>query len=302
MTRVLTSFFLFLGAALLLFFAFYGDKMRAEKRPSILVSIPPYTFLVKEIAGDDFAVKSITSGNSNPHTFDPKPQEAASYMKSVIWFSTGEAFEGKIGKALPKTTHVINLNEGLPLLAAQCHHEHEHDEDGACILQEAHLDAMDLHTWLSPKLFREQAKRIAETLVDHYPEQRELFFTRLNEVNKRIEKLEEESSKKLAPFAGRTLLFSHPAFAYYCQDFHLHQLSVEVDGKEPTIQQIQTLLDEAKKRGVSQMILMPQYSNKGANKVANELNLKSITINPYAEDYIKNFTSITDKIVQGETR
>lgn len=286
---------LLLIAGCLLFLGFKLWKNRADPlslpndKPIILVSLPPYLYLAKEIAGSDFEVRSITSANSNPHSFDPKPKEIASYYKTAIWFSTGDPFEEKIAAAMPRSTPIFNLNEGIAFLHAECNCSHDHDTAE---------HALDLHTWLSPTLFALQASIIANTLSSIYPDSADLFRNNLETLAEKLQLLDQEIKKELLPFTGQTLLVSHPALGYYCDRYSLHQLSVEIEGKETTFKVID-LVEQAKKAGVKQVITMPQYSNKGAVMVAQELNVKTAMINPYNEDYIENLKKITEVIVKG---
>lgn len=289
--RKTVSFFLLIAALAVGSFSCSKTERESDSKPKkkqILVSIPPYAFLAKRIGGTSFEVQTIVSESSNPHVFEPKPKDVADVQSANIWFKIGEPFEEKIERALPSDTHVVNINEKLALLPASAHCKHSH-----------HKDAKDLHTWLSPHLFSVQAQEMAKTLMTQYPEYTKEISKNLDQLYSDLNVVERQIATQLRKYEGSTIMVSHPALAYYCHDYGLKQLSVECEGKEPTIKQVQNVISTARAASVKNVLLMPQYSNKGALLIAEELNLATETINPYSEEYINNIKQITQAIIKG---
>ena len=79
---------------------------------------------------------------------------------------------------------------------------------------------------------------------------------------------------------GRAILVSHPAFAYFCQDYALVQLSVEVEGKDPLPKDVTEILQKAKNYNIQSVLLEPQYSNKGAELIAQSMHLPTHMVDP----------------------
>lgn len=91
---------------------------------------------------------------------------------------------------------------------------------------------------------------------------------------------------------------SHPAFGYFCEQYHLKQLSIESEGKEPRPQDVTQVLNAAKQLHVQAVLLQPQYSNKGAQSIAEILKLPVFTIDPYAWNYPQTIHTLADAISQ----
>ena len=72
---------------------------------------------------------------------------------------------------------------------------------------------------------------------------------------------------------GSAILVSHPAFSYFCQDYDLTQLSIEIEGKDPLPQNVTSILKKAREYKVATIIIEPQYSDKGAQLIAECLKL-----------------------------
>ena len=263
-----------------------GSSPRTQGKPTLLVSIPPYAYLAKKLGGDHFNVKILVSGSSNPHAYEPKPHDVAEIEASEIWFKIGEPFEEKISRSLSGKTEIINVNDMLYLLPS----------DHSC----SHHDSMDLHTWLSPHYFTVQAEEMSKVLIKKYPHLIEEIEANYVIVASELAQLEKEIAHVLKGCEGDSLLVSHPAFAYFCRDFDLKQISIEQEGKEPTIKQVQNVIDSAIHADVKSVVMMPQYSNKGANLIAQEIKIDTCTIDPYSEDYQTNMLKLAHLISENQ--
>ncbi|MBS0653620.1 MAG: zinc ABC transporter substrate-binding protein [Verrucomicrobia bacterium] len=288
------SIFLFLIS---LCFASCQPESPRQKEKTVLVSIAPYAFFVHQIAGKDQPVTTLVPEGANPHIYEPKPKEVEKVRDASLWVRLGESFDQKVFKVIQEQNpqmRIVDVTEGIHLLSS-CEvddpsHEHHHchgNDEGS-----------DIHIWLSPKLAKVQADTIAKALMEAFPENSQLYEKNLNRFIAELDLLDQEISTILAPMKGDAILVSHPAFAYFCQDYGLVQLSVEMEGKEPLPQQVTHLLEEARHYKVATVILEPQYSNKGAELIAQELGIPTATVDPYAEDYLDNLRSIAQIIAK----
>jgi len=98
----------------------------------------------------------------------------------------------------------------------------------------------------------------------------------------------------------RAVLVSHPAFGYLCNDYHLTQISIEHEGKDPLPQNIAQTLKMAKEHRVKNVLIQPQYNNKGAEMIAEMLKLPVFMLDPYSSDYIANLRHIAASIAASQ--
>lgn len=248
-----------------------------EVKPKVLVSVAPYRYFVKQIAGDLVDIDLMVPEASSAHTFEPTPKQMISSSQASLWFRIGEPFEAKALNTLlnfnPKM-QVVDLREGVTLLHGSCKHAHA---DGHC--------GADLHLWLSPKIAKIQAKVIANGLIRRFPEHKEKFQNNLNVFLTELTSLDQFIAETLRLVTNRTLIVSHPAYAYFCQDYHFIQLSIEFEGRDPTARQLTTLLTSAKDSKVHYILIQPQYSDKAARLIGGQIGAKLITLDPYSENY-----------------
>lgn len=264
------------------------SKEQLEKSPTILVTIPPYAYLVEKIAGQTVDVQTLVPPGANPHIFEPTPRQVESAFGSKIWFTIGDPFERKLLKVFKEKTpslQIISMTQNVPLIESTDHHHEGHDHDD-----------FDRHIWLSLRLAKIEAQTIADALSATFPENRSFFEENLSLFLAELEDEDADITAQLQPFKGQAILTSHPAFSYFCNDYGLQQLSVEVEGKDPRPQQIHELLEAAKREQVRTVLLQPQYNNKGAEIIAHELNLPMYTIDPYALNFVNTIHEIAEII------
>ncbi len=265
---------------LLLLLCFCSCSQPSSPKPTVLVSITPYAYFVKKIAGEEVHVETLASLGADPHTYEPTPQQVAHVHRAQLWLRSGEPFEERIAKTLSIKT--LNMWEDLPLIAtdACCHHD----------------DTKDLHVWMSPKLAHIQASRIALALTELFPEKKSSFDKNLSLFQRDLENLDREIQDRLKLLKNRSILVSHPAFAYFCRDYNLVQLSLETEGKEALPQNIEAVLEAAQKAHVTQILAQKQYSDKAAHIVAEKLQLPIFKADPYAEEYLENLRMLAGQI------
>lgn len=248
-------------------------RQAAASKPIVLVSAPPYLDFVQRIAGDTVTAVSLVPVGANPHVYEPTPKEMQQLRGAALWLRLGEPSDQKAYRVLKQgATRIGDITEGLPLLPlseGHCCHAHN-----------------DLHVWLSPKLAQQQAEMIARHLSALLPENQALYASALVGLLADLHTVDEEIRTRLAPKSGSAILVSHPAFAYFCKEYALEQLSIEVEGKDPLPQDIQTLLERVKEQNIVSVLSEPQYSDKAAKLMAEHLHVTVYEIDPYAPDYL----------------
>lgn len=274
----------------LFFFPLFVSSLCANNEPVVLVSIPPFKYYVNSLMGGTVTVDSIVPPGANPHIYAPTPRQVSRCADAVLWFRIGESFEYRVSGALKHaapTLTEVNLLDHLDLIqSTDCPH---------C----AH--AADPHVWLSIRMGQQIAQEMATALKLKFPEQAAAIDQRLGELHQELEHLDGELTKKLVPFRGEAILVSHSAFAYFCRDYGLKQLSIEQAGKEPTARQLTLVIQQVRKERAKIALLQVQFNNKGTELVARELGLRTYTVNPLNEDLPATVLEVANCIANGST-
>jgi zinc transport system substrate-binding protein len=283
---------------LLACFSCENNERPKSGKPTVLVSVPPYVYFVQKIAQDAVEIETLVPSGTNPHIYEATPQEVKRHQNADLWFYLGESFDKKVlhfFQNINKPIQIVDMTEGMPLLSmcedndiasvhAHCHH--------------CHNEGKDLHVWLSPALAKQQAKKIADALIRLLPEEQMSFEANLRDFLNELDNLDAQITHLLEPMKGKAILVSHPAFGYFCRDYHLIQLSIEIEGKEPLPQHVTEILTKAKRYSIQTVITEPQYSNKGAELLAQSLDLPTHMVDPYAENFSENLLSIAAVIAK----
>jgi len=268
------------------------EKKEEEKKPIVLVSIPPYAYFVERIAGETVAVETLVPPGSNLHLFEPTPKQVEMLSKSKLWISLGEPSEKKVllvAQEQNPTLTILDLTQNIPLLAMSedtcSSHHHDHSHEGK-----------DRHIWLSLRLAQGQATCITEQLIALKPEHRQFYQQNLTLFLQDLHSLDQKILAQLEPFAGQAILVSHPAFGYFCKDYGLIQLSIECEGKDPRPQDLAHTLEQAGQKKVRLILTQAQYNNKPAILVAEKLHLPIYLVDPYSKDYLRSIEQLAQLI------
>lgn len=286
---LLRKFFLLFALLLIAVSCNKAASVPFNKRPLLLVSIAPYRTFVERIAGSDFDVQTIVPAAANPHAFEPTVHQVSELHRAAGWFQIGEPFESKITPLLQERQprlFVTDLREGIALL----------EEQSGLSCTHCAMDHLDRHIWLSPHRAAKQASLIAKTLSEHYPEHATIFAENLQSLLEEFNDLDSEIRSLLQTSKTRTLLVSHPAFGYFCNDYDLTQLSVEYEGKDPRPKHLEEILQKAITESAELALALPQYNNKGAQLIAEKLHKPVRLIDPYSPDYFATMRKLAQLV------
>lgn len=254
----------------------------SEPTPIVLVSVAPHKFFVEKIAKEKIRVHLMVPAGASSHTYEPTPRQMVTAGQARLWFRIGEPFENRAIQAL--TSHhpaleIVDLRQGLDLIQT-------HPGTSCC------PGSVDLHFWLSTRQGQFQARTIADALIKAFPEHAEFYRTNLATFVDELKELDQKIETILAPLKKRVVLASHPAYAYFCRDYSIQQYAIEVEGKDPSPQQMTKLLNQVRQLGIKTIFIQIHYNNKAAKLVAEVLGAKLVVLDPYSEHYYASMLEI----------
>ncbi|MCK5853580.1 MAG: zinc ABC transporter substrate-binding protein, partial [Sulfurovaceae bacterium] len=91
----------------------------------------------------------------------------------------------------------------------------------------------------------------------------------------------------------------HPSWGYFAKRYSLEQLAIEVEGKSPKPREIVQILKEAKKEKIQAIFTQPEFSDKDAKIIANELKINVIKTSPLTKDWAGNLKKLAKAIAKG---
>lgn len=290
----------FLSLALLLTAA----TLRAEPVLQVATSIPPHKYLIERIGGDRVTARAMVLPGQNPHTFEPTPKQVGELARCSLFFSTGMPFEEQLLerlKGIDPGLKVLDLQEGVAMrkFTQDELDAHEAEEKAAGVHEEegpGHDESVDPHTWMSPRIAKQQAETIMKGLAAADPEGAAGYKERYGLLTADLEALDLELAQTLTPLKGKDLLVYHPAFGYFADAYGLRQSAVETGGREPNARQLRDLIKRAKAAGARVIFVQPQFSKVSAQTVAAQIGGTVVSLDDLAENYPANLRQIAQSV------
>ncbi len=267
---------------------------KALKKPQVLVTIPSYENLLKNVLGDRFEVICVVPEGFNPHYFEVRPNDLNKIQNPKFWFGINEAFEPKLLESLKArfpNLRYFNLVESIPTKSLIIDH-HCHDDHSDCHHHHHEIDMVDNHIWMSPKLLKIQMDFIQKQILDLSEKEIIAFKT----LNHQLYQLENRLKEALKPYENQAILVSHASFGYFCQDFGLKQISIEFEGKQPMPRDLEKLANQLESSKVICVLAQIQFDQKGAILIAKKLGKPLYTIDPYSKNYFEMMKELEQNI------
>ena len=279
----------FFGIALSMIFASFSFAAK----PVVIASIAPIGFFVEQIAGQSVEVISLASGDI--HNYDPKPNDMKNIAKAKIFFATGVEFESAWiprFKANAKDLVVVQTDAKIAKLKDTHEHKDEHAEHEKHE-EEAHKDP---HVWLNPMLALTQAKNICDALIDAFPENKNMYLENLQNFMDKVIELDEKANADFKGLKNRKFIVYHPAWAYFASRYDLEQISIEIGGKEPKIDDLASIVKLIKDNNIKVIFADPNRSQKSAQILAKQTGAKLESLDPLAKNWLENLQNAISAI------
>jgi len=254
----------------------------------ITVSIAPFKYFVEAIAGNDFKVNVMVPAGSDPHIYEPFPEQISKLRKSEGYISNGYlGFEMnwldrfyETNKSMKRLSLGDDIN---PLLSA---HQHEGE----------HVEGADPHYWVSPKCAVIMASSVKEFLSGLNPSQSLKYSENYQAFILKIQDLDNKGEELFSTVQKRSFMIYHPNLAYLARDYGLEEIAVEFEGKEPPPSRLKELIDNARQNGVRTIFVQREYDTKNAKAIAEEIGAELKIIDPLSEDWLKSTTDIINDL------
>jgi zinc transport system substrate-binding protein len=250
-----------------------------EETPLVVVSVPPQAWFVEQLAGPRVRVSVLLPPGASPAHYEPGIRELEALADASLYVRVGHPrfpLEGAWVDALlaeRPTLPVVDTSAGLA------------PEDD------------DPHTWVSPSLAREMARRIAAGLSPLLP--RGALDDDLTALLAEIDRVDAELRHRLAPRRGGSFLVFHPAWGHLAREYELVQIAIESHGVSPDPATLARRIREAREAGVAVVFAQPQFDPSSAELVAREIGARVEMLDPLARDWPANLRRVGAALAEG---
>ena len=246
----------------------------------IVSSVAPVSFLAQKIGGENVELHTLISADA--HNYEPKPSDMKIIAKADVFLAIGVEFERvwlEKFKANAKNLLITKLDENITKIKQEHSHDHENDHEND------HDHELDTHIWLDPLNAKIIAQNIANTLIKINAQNQKIYEQNLNALLNELDELDNYAKTELAGLKKRAFIVYHPAWGYFAKRYDLEQISIEKNAKEPKINELASIIKDAKKHGVSVIFTNPGYLGHSPQVIASQIGAKIIQIDPLSNDY-----------------
>ncbi len=288
------------GVALLLVAAACGSDSGASDRPRVVATTTQLGDWARELAGERFDVKQILRPNTDPHDYEPRPDDVEALARAdVILRSGGDLDRWVNGAAEDAGTDadVVDIGAGLATRT---------EESGE----------PDPHWWHDPGIAERAVVRVGEALTRAAPaaaadvrRAQARYVRAMRQLNANI-----AACISAVPRAQRKLVTDHDALGYFAARYDIDVVGAAIPARttiaQPSAGELAELVDTIKREHVRAVFPESSVSSKVAETLAREsgatarYELYGDTLGPAGssgETYLKMEMANTDALVRGFT-
>jgi len=289
---------------------------KTEDLPLVVATNSVSCGLARQIAGDTINLKCLIEAGTDPHLYQPNPEDRKAIDSAKLVLYGGYDFEPtliKLIKASSNPAPKIAINEvavPIPLMSAEGH-DHTHKKE---INKESESKEIDPHVWNNAQNGIKIAQAINKSLSALRPDLAETYNKKTSQLVRELEQIDGWIKAQIAtiPESSRKLVTTHDALGYYAKGYGvpiegaLNGISTE---EQPTPTRVKELVNIIKSSQVPTMFAEVSINPKLINTVAKEANVKVSERELYtdglgtkgseAETYSGMLISNTRTIVEG---
>ncbi len=296
-----------------------GSETSGTSKLHIITSFYPMEEFTSKVAGDLADVEVLIPPGTEPHDWEPTPQDIAKMTEANMIVYNGAGMEGWIDQVKDSLGSngpvLVEASKGVQILEGTEEEDHEHEgetgdhsEESADHSEEGHdHGGFDPHVWLSPKQAQTEVKNIEAALVQLDPTHADQYKQNADAYIKELTQLDNDYKTGLSRAKRKDFITQHAAFAYMARDYGLTQVPISglSPEQEPTAAQMAKVVDFAKQHNVKTIFFETLVSPKIAETIANEVGAKTAVLNPLeglTDDQVKageNYITVMRENLKG---
>ena len=214
-------FFAFSIIALFLVACGNDEDDTIENEEGVLNVVSTFSILsdmVEEIGGDYVHVHNLVPIGTDPHDYEPLPEDIKAATDADVLFYNGLNLEGGERGWFFRLVNSVNQSEDNVYKATQgIEPMYLADEEGN--------QEVNPHAFISPKVGIQMTKNIRDALIESMPEQADYFQKQADEYLSQLEKIDQDYTEKIGeiPEEDRIFIASEQSFQYMTAEYGLKE-------------------------------------------------------------------------------
>jgi ABC-type Zn uptake system ZnuABC Zn-binding protein ZnuA/ABC-type Mn2+/Zn2+ transport system permease subunit len=237
-----------------------------SNRVSVVATTTQIGDWVREVGGEKVDVTQVLAPNTDPHDYEPRPDDVADTADAQIVFENGDDLDHWIDTVVSDSgsdAKLVDLGADVPVKLPG---ETEGEE----------ASRFDPHWWHDPRNVEEAVREIATQLTAVAPEDRETFEANAAAYEAKLKALDSGIQQCMAsvPAADRKLVTDHDAFGYFANRYGIEVVGAVIPSQttqaQPNAQDVSDLADVIRKEDVKAIFPESSLSPELAETIASQ--------------------------------
>ncbi|WP_283609084.1 metal ABC transporter substrate-binding protein [Faecalispora anaeroviscerum] len=257
----------------------------ANEGKKLLVYTSFYTMydFAEKIGGDKVTVTNLVPPGTEPHDWEPQPNDIVGLEKANVFIYNGAGMEHWVNSVLDsiqnKKLVAVEASSGISLLEGTG--EHEGEESHAAESAEE-VSSTDPHVWLNPENAKKEMENIKNAFVQADPANKETYEANYSTYAAKADELDSQFKKMTSELKNKDLIVAHQAFGYLCSAYGLNQVAIEglSPDSEPDAARMSEIIQFAKEHKITTIFFEEMVNPKVAETIAQATGAKTAVLDP----------------------
>ena len=235
--------------------------------------------VVRSVAGEAIEVVVLLPPGTDPHGFEPTPQEIALLSEADVVFANGAGLEEYLEPLIESASvedKIVFVSDGITLIKSVAEHESEGED---------HEYGMgDPHTWSDPNNVMVWVSNIEHALSELDADNAGYYHANAEAYREQLKELDGWIREQVSNVAEehRRLVTDHQVFAYFAEEYGFIQVGTLLPGystmAEPSAQELARIEDTIHELGVKAVFVGNTVNPNLAQRVTEDTGLQLIFI------------------------
>lgn len=232
--------------------------------------------LTREVGGDAVEVSQLLQPNSDPHGYEPRPDDVVAASKAKVVFASGDGLDDWIGDVVKQSgssAELVDVAAALPVQRDEAGDEHDHAEAGHA---EDDHGPTDPHWWHDPANVEAAVAAIRDALTRADPAGRAVYAANAAAYERKVRALDAGIARCMAevPASQRKLVTDHDALGYFADRYDVEVVGAVIPSlstqAQPSAGDVADLAKVIRREGVRAVFPESGSSRKLPDAVAKE--------------------------------
>jgi zinc/manganese transport system substrate-binding protein len=237
-----------------------GDKLE------VVATTTQIGDLVRNVGGEAVDVHQILKPNTDPHEYEPRPQDVEATAGAKVVFENGDNLDHWMGKVVTEAggaPNVVDLGKVVPVKLPG-------EESGP------EASRHDPHWWHDPKNAEAALREIRDALAKADPKEEATFQKNANAYLAKLNDLGAGMKSCMAkvPHSERKLVTDHDAFSYFAKRYGVAVVGAVIPSQttqaQPSAREVSDLVSLVKRENVKAIFPESSVNPKLARQIARQ--------------------------------